>query len=93
MTQPLNLGNICGTSISGLRKITLPDGDQVGLIGLDIAMEGLYKEGKLPDDSTISEMMSRLREKNYISDSPAAQDLYKKALLGEYRRFCDRKKR
>ena len=93
MTQPLNFGNLCGPSIPGIRKITLPDGDQVGLVGLDAVMETLYKEGKPPDYSTVREMITRLREKNYISDSSQAQELYQKALLGEYRRFVERKKR
>jgi hypothetical protein len=94
MTQPLNLGNCCGPSIPGVRKITFPDGDQVGLMGLDDIMEALYREGKAPDDATVSEMINRLREKkNYISYSPSAQALYGKALLGEYRRFFEKKKR
>jgi hypothetical protein len=93
MTQPLNLGNCCGPSIPGIRRITFPDGDQVGLIGLDAVMEALYKEGKPPDDSTIMEMITRLREKNYISYSSPAQELYQKALLNEYQRFFEKKKR
>lgn len=93
MTQPLNFGNCCGPSIPGIKRITLPDGDQVGIIGLDAVIEALYKEGKPPNDSTIVEMITRLREKNYISDSPPAQELYQKALLREYRRFVERKKR
>jgi hypothetical protein len=93
MTQPLNLGNICGPSIPGLRKLTFPDGDQVGLIGLDAAMESLFKEGKLPDDSTAMELINRLREKNYIPGSSSTEELYKKALLGEYQRFYEKKKR
>jgi hypothetical protein len=94
MTQPLNLGNCCGPSIPGVRKITFPDGDQVGLMGLDDVMEAMYREGKAPDDATISEMIDRLREKNnYISHSPSVQALYEKALFGEYRRFVEKKKR
>jgi hypothetical protein len=93
MTQPLNLGNLCGTSIRGIRKITLPDGDQVGLVGLDVVMEALRREGNPADDFTISELINRLREKNYISNSPGALELYQKALLNEYKRFIERKKR
>ena len=93
MTQPLNLGNCCGPSIPGMKRITLPDGDQVGLIGLDVVMEALHKEGKPAEDSTILEMITRLREKNYISYGSTAQELYQKALLGEYKRFIERKKR
>jgi hypothetical protein len=91
MTQPLNLGNCCGPSIPGVRKITLPDGDQVGLIGLDAIMGVLYKEGKLPDDSTATEMINGLREKNYISCNPSVEALYRQAMLTEYRRFCQKK--
>ena len=93
MTQPLNLGNCCGPSIPGIRRITLPDGDRVGLVGLDTVMDALYKEGRPPDDSTVMEMMARLREKNYISCGSPAQELYQKALLNEYRLFFERKKR
>ncbi len=94
MTQPLNLGNCCGPSVPGLRKIALPDGDQVGLIGLDDIMETLYREGKVPDDAAVSEIIDRLREKkNYISYSPAAQALYEQALMSEYRRFFEKKRR
>jgi len=91
MTQPLNLGNCCGPSIAGIRKITLPDGDQVGLSGLDAVLETLYEEGKQPDFSTAKEMIRRLREKNYISYSPTVEELYEKALLTEYQRFYQKK--
>jgi len=91
MTQPLNLGNCCGPSIPGIRKITLPDGDQVGLIGLDAVLEALYEEGKQPDSSTAREMICRLRDKNYISSSSTAEELYEKALLTEYQRFYQKK--
>ncbi len=94
MTQPLILGNCCGPSIPGVRKLTFPDGDQVGLMGLDDVMEGLYREGKAADAATIAEMIDRLREKkNYISYSPSGQSLYEQALLIEYRRFLEKKKR
>ena len=63
MTQPLNLGNCCGPSVPGLRKITFPDGDQVGLIGLDAVMDALYREGKAPDDSTVAEMIRQAARK------------------------------
>jgi hypothetical protein len=94
MTQPLNLGNCCGPSIPGLRKLTFPDGDQVGLFGLDEIMEALYKEGKKPDDSTAMEMINRLREKgkNYINYSSKIEEQYQKLLLNEYRRFFEKNK-
>jgi hypothetical protein len=91
MTQPLNLGNCCGTSIPGIRKIALPDGDQVGLIGLDAVLEALYREGKQPNSSMAKELIIRLREKNYISYSSSVEELYEKALLTEYQRFYQKK--
>jgi hypothetical protein len=44
-------------------------------------------------DSTVAELINRLREKNYISYTPSALALYEQALLGEYRRFFEKKKR
>ncbi len=93
MTQPLNLGNCCGPSIRGIRRLTFPDGDQVGLIGLDEVLESALKEGRLPDDSTAMELIVRLRAKNYIPGSASTEELYKKALLNEYRLYYERKKR
>jgi hypothetical protein len=93
MTQPLNLGNCCGASIQGIRKIAFPDGDQVGLIGLDTVLEAVFKEGKLPDDSTAIDLINRLREQNYIPGSASVEELYKKALLNEYQRYYEKRKR
>ena len=93
MTQPLNLGNCCGSSIPGVRKITFPDGDQVGLIGLDAVLESAFKEGRLPDDSTAIELINRLREKNYIPASAPAEALYREARLNQYRRYYEIRKR
>jgi hypothetical protein len=76
----------------GLRKISFPDGDQVGLIGLDAVMETLYREGKPPDDSAAGEMITRLREKNYISCTASIEELYRKALPREYQCFSAKKK-
>ena len=70
MTQPLNLGNCCGPSIAGIRKITFRDGDQAGLIGLDAVMEALYKEGKPADDSTILAMITPLAGKELYQPQP-----------------------
>jgi hypothetical protein len=93
MTQPLNAGNCCGPSIPGIRKITFPDGDQVGLVGLDAVLESLFKEGKSPDDSTAKELIYRLRANNYIPGSPSIEELYRTALLNEYQRYYENKKR
>jgi hypothetical protein len=94
MPQNASLGSCCGTPVPGLRKINFPDGDQVGLMGLDEVLDALYKEGKEPDDSTAMEIIERLREKkNYIPYNPSVQDLYQRTLLSEYHRFVEKKKR
>ena len=93
MPQNANLGCVCGTSIPGLRKIIFPDGDQVGLIGLDEKMDILFREGKVPNDAAAMELIDRLREKNYISSNPSVEALYQQALLTEYRRYFESKKR
>jgi hypothetical protein len=95
MTQPLNMGNCCGPSIAGLRKLTFPDGDQVGIMGLDNVLEALYREGNQPDDSAGMEIVKRLREggKNYISYSPSIEEQYCKVLTNEYRLFFEKKNR
>ncbi len=94
MSQNANLGSCCATPVPGLRKITFPDGDQVGLMGLDEVLDALYREGREPDDSTAMEIIERLRDrKNYIPYNSSVQDLYKRTLLNEYRRFVDKKKR
>ncbi len=43
-------GQLLGDIHPRCTKIAFPDGDQVGLIGLDAVMEALYKEGKPADD-------------------------------------------
>lgn len=94
MPQNASLGSCCGTPVPGLRKINFPDGDQVGLIGLDEVLDALYREGKEPNDSTAMEIIERLRQKkNYIPYNPSVQDLYQRTLLGEYLRFVEKKKR
>jgi hypothetical protein len=94
MQPNANLGACCGTPVRGLRRITFPDGDQVGLMGLDEVMDALYREGKAADDSTAVEIIERLREKkNYIPYNQSIQDLYQRTLLSEYRHFVEKKKR
>ncbi len=83
MTQPLNLGNCCGPSVPGLRKITFPDGDQVGLIGLDAVMDALYREGKVPDDATVAELINRLREKITSAIPPPSRHFMSKHYWGK----------
>lgn len=49
----------------------LPDGDRVGLVGLDDLLESVFKEGKPPEDSTAMQLIDRLRAEIYIPSSAA----------------------
>jgi hypothetical protein len=60
---PVNLGNCCGLSIPGIRKITLPDGYQFGLGSLDTVYVAVFKGGMVPDYSTAIELVTS--EKTY----------------------------
>jgi hypothetical protein len=77
MTQPLSLGNCCGPSLPGKRKVNFPDAARVGLIGLDPGMKVFYLEGKPASDPTILQPVNRLGEKNYIGHNPGIQALSK----------------
>ena len=91
MSQNMNVqgGSCCGPRIPGLRILTFPDGSQTGIIGIDVVMEDLFREGKQPDESTVSEMISRLQHQNYITSS--SQKQYGELFLSEYRRFFETK--
>jgi hypothetical protein len=91
MAENLSLGdrNCRGYSIPGSRRISFPDGSQVGIIGLDAVMEELFREGKPDDDATALEMLNGLHRNNYFSTS--AHKLYQECLLMEYQRFYKNK--
>jgi len=91
MSQNMNVqgASCCGPRIPGLRILTFPDGSQTGIIGIDVVMEDLFREGKQPDEATVSEMISRLQHQNYITLS--SQKRYGELFLSEYRRFFEMK--
>ena len=71
MSQNMNIkdGTCCSPAISGLRRLKLANGAEVGIIGLDAVMERLYAEGKAADETIVSEMIQRLSKQNYFSPS------------------------
>jgi hypothetical protein len=82
-------GTCCSPSFQGLRKLTLPNGAQVGVMGLDAVMEELFVEGKAADETIAAEIIQRLSKQNYIS--PSARNTYEELLLREYRVFYEKK--
>lgn len=82
-------GSCCGTPIKGLRRLTFPDGTQVGVFGLDAVMERLYREGRPADAGTAADIMEELKSENYFE--PSARPAYEDLFLREYRRFLERK--
>jgi hypothetical protein len=91
MSQGMNLGDgaCCRPSVPGLRMLTLPNGAQIGIIGLDAAMEDLYKERTLADETSAAEIMRRLEGQNYFS--PSSRKIYQDSILSEYQRFYQTK--
>jgi hypothetical protein len=91
MTSNMNIndGSCCSPSFQGFRKLTLPDGAQVGIIGLDAVMEELYAEGKAANESTALEMIQRLGKKNYFS--PSSHKIYADLFTVEYKSFYAKK--
>ena len=91
MSQNMNIkdGTCCSPAISGLRRLKLANGAEVGIIGLDAVMERLYAEGKAADETIVSEMIQRLSKQNYFS--PSAIKTYEELLLSEYQSYYAKK--
>lgn len=80
----------CGTRIVGLRQINV-GGRNTGIMGLDETFQEYFKKGKKPEDSTGHELVEDLRKLNFIAEG--GEEMYKKAFLIEYQRFCDARKK
>lgn len=91
MAENLNLGDgcCCRASISGIRMLTLSNGAQIGIMGLEAVMEDFYKAGKIADNTTVLEMMLRLEKQNYFS--PSARTIYQELIMNEYQRYYESK--
>lgn len=80
-----NMGGCCGPPIHGLRRLTFPDGTQVGVTGLDAAMEELRRAGRPADERAGAEIMAELASENYLA--PAARQDYEVLFRKEYHRY------
>jgi len=67
-----------------VKKLTLPDGFQVGILNLESILKGVA-DLKLADDEAIKkELLQRVKIYNYVAS--AADNDYSEALLKEYKR-------
>lgn len=67
-----------------VRKLTLPDGSQVGISNLEKVLKEVA-DLKLDHDKAITkELLQRVKTHNYVA--PAADNEYSEALLKEYKR-------
>ena len=68
-----------------LKKLTLADGSQVGILHLEEILKEVA-DLKLADDEAIKkELLKRVKIHNYVA--PTAEVDYSKALLGEYKKY------
>jgi len=83
-------GCCCGTRIVGLRQINV-GGRSTGIMGLEETFKEYFKKGKTPDESVGDELVEDLKKLNFIAEG--AEDMYKKAFLIEYQRYCEARAR
>ena len=70
-------------------KLIIIEGKQIGIAGLEEAMEELHQAGIKPEESAMTDLFDRLKRLNYIP--PAREKVYAAAFLNEYKRFIERK--
>jgi hypothetical protein len=80
----------CGTRIVGLRQINV-GGRSTGIMGLDETFQDYFKKGTKPEDSTGDKLVEDLKKLNFIAEE--AEEMYKKAFLIEYQRYCEARKK
>jgi len=56
----------------------------VGLIGLDVALQQILKQGDMDDETAATSLFAAISEKNYLP--VGTEELYRQALLQEYKR-------
>ncbi len=80
----------CCGGIKGLKRLTLPDGMQIAIVGLDDILAAVYAEGRQANAQTAEQILERVAARNYIPSSGRQE--YQDALLTEYRRYVARQK-
>jgi hypothetical protein len=79
----------CMPTSPGVRRLTFPDGIQVGIVGLDETFAVVYAEGWQVSTDTAEEIVGRLTAKNYIS--PSARQRYCDLIIQEYGKYVKRR--
>lgn len=78
-TTPVR-SSCCG-SLPGVRFIEV-NGSQVGLLGLDEALEAVKRLGLQDEEQIKGELLARVKQNNYVT--PSYEPYYKEALWREY---------
>ncbi len=83
------LGKTCCPS--GTSKITMINvgGVKVGLVALDDVFKKLYEARKKPESVKREELLSEFSIRNYIPSE--AENEYAKALMEEYKKYCEKR--
>jgi len=67
-----------------VKKLTLPNGIQVGIVNLESILKEVADLKLAADDAVKKELLKRVKIYNYVA--PAADNDYSEALLKEYKR-------
>lgn len=79
----------CGTRIVGLRQVNV-GGRSTGIMGMDETIQEYFKKGKEPEDAIGDELVVDLKKLNFIAEG--AEEMYRKAFLIGYQRYCEARK-
>ena len=75
----------CAAAAAGMvKKLTLPNGIQVGIVDLESIIKEVADLKLAADDAVKKELLKRVKIYNYVA--PAADNDYSEALLKEYKR-------
>jgi len=74
----------CAAAARMARKLTLPNGFQVGIVNLESILKEVADLKLASDDAIKKELLKRVKIYNYVA--PAADNDYSEALLREYKR-------
>ncbi len=75
----------CPPQMEGVRAVKFPDGTQVAVVGLDEAMENLYRKSVEPGPSAGLTIFDSLSPRNYFPASHRSE--YEAVFSREYERF------
>ena len=77
----------CAQPVRGLTKLSLLDGTQIQVNGLNEILAAKYAEGRQVSTDSAEEIVERLKRKNYIPSCARLE--YVSLLLREYRKYFE----